>query len=330
LNVDTSAFNVEQLEALLKYAPTADEAQTIEGYTGDKALLDKPEQFFVELLTIMRLNEKLACFILRLEFDGKIASLDNNVTIYGSAIKEIDTSEKLRKILDVILSIGNFLNHGTAKGNCTGFNLGTLKKLSDTKATTNARVSLMHYIVDFVGKSEEYKDLINWPEEISNVPNAMKLNLQIMRSEVNDVAKKLNVVQKEVVDCSKEKQAKKFHQIMESFLGRAKVEVDTTVKKLELVEGSIKGVVTKYGEPENTEPADFLTIFDDFSNNWEQCKKDNEKREAAERKAKEKEEKLANKKDDRKKKLEERAKDRKKKKGKDKDDKGKEEEEEAK
>ena len=209
---------------------------------------------------------------------------------------------------------GNFLNHGTAKGNAQGFNLGTLKKLSDTKATTNSRVSLMHYIVDFVNKKEEYKELLNWPEELSNVAGAMRLNLQIMRSEIMDVAKRLNVVQKEVVDCSEEKQAVKFHHIMSSFLGRAKVEIDSTIKKLEEVEASIKGVVLKYGEPENTEPADFLTIFNEFIDSWEQCKKDNEKREAAERKAKEKEEKLSQKKDDRKKKLEERAKERKSKK----------------
>ena len=108
LNVDTSAYNAEQLEALLKYAPTPDEAQTIGGYTGDVALLDKPEQFFVELLTVKRLNEKLSCFILRLEFDGKIAGLDASVTTYGSAIKEIDTSPKMRRVLDIILHLGEY------------------------------------------------------------------------------------------------------------------------------------------------------------------------------------------------------------------------------
>ena len=276
-----------------------------------KSLLDKPEQFFVELITIKRLNDKLVCFILKLEFETKISQLEANVTIYGNAIKEISESPLLKKCLEIILYIGNFLNHGTPKGACQGFNMGTLKKLSDTKATTNPRISIMHYIVEFVQKSEEYKQVFEWTEELKNVPEAIKLSLSIMRSEIMDVAKRLNVVQKEVAECSKEKQAEKFHQIMSSFLGRAKVEVDNVIKKLESVEGSIKSVIVQYGEPENTEPPDFLAIFNDFITTWDNCKKDNEKRELAEKKLKEREEKLNQKKDDRKKKLEEKAKTRK-------------------
>ena len=87
-----------------------------------------------------------------MEFDTKISTLEANVGIYGNAIKEVGESPKLKKVFDIILNIGNFLNHGTAKGNCSGFNLGTLKKLGDTKATINSKISIIHYIVEFVQK----------------------------------------------------------------------------------------------------------------------------------------------------------------------------------
>ena len=101
-----------------------------------------------------------------------------------------------------------------------------------------------------------------------------------------DMAKKLNVVQKEVADCAKEKQAEKFHSTMQNFLGRAKVEVDNVIKSLEQVEGSVKSTILLYGEAENMEPNDFLAIFNEFIDAWENAKKDNEKRDLAEKKLK--------------------------------------------
>ena len=65
LNVDTTVLSQEQVESLLKNAPASDEIQTIESYTGEKSLLDKPEQLFVELLTVKRIEQKLTCFILK-------------------------------------------------------------------------------------------------------------------------------------------------------------------------------------------------------------------------------------------------------------------------
>ena len=47
-------------------------------------------------------------------------------------------------LLQVVLSIGNALNGGTAKGNAPGFKLSTLLKLAELKAA-DKKTTLLHY-----------------------------------------------------------------------------------------------------------------------------------------------------------------------------------------
>ena len=47
--------------------------------------------------------------------------------------------------MHMILQAGNFMNSGVALGNAAGFQLSSLKKLSDTKANKPG-ITLMHYV----------------------------------------------------------------------------------------------------------------------------------------------------------------------------------------
>ncbi|KAM7510469.1 hypothetical protein LguiB_009344 [Lonicera macranthoides] len=44
---------------------------------------------------------------------------------------------KLKGIMQTILSLGNALNHGTARGSAVGFRLDSLLKFTDTRARNN-------------------------------------------------------------------------------------------------------------------------------------------------------------------------------------------------
>ena len=61
------------------------------------------------------------------------------------AVKEVRTSPALKKVLQMTLALGNYLNGGTNKGAAWGFKLDTLSKLSGTKTVDN-KSTLLHYI----------------------------------------------------------------------------------------------------------------------------------------------------------------------------------------
>uniref|UniRef100_A0A453CJT6 FH2 domain-containing protein n=1 Tax=Aegilops tauschii subsp. strangulata TaxID=200361 RepID=A0A453CJT6_AEGTS len=93
-----------------------------------------------------RVESKLRVFAFRIAFSTQQADeLRTNLTTINDATKEVKESLKLRQIMQTILTLGNALNQGTARGSAVGFRLDSLLKLSDTRARNN-KMTLMHYL----------------------------------------------------------------------------------------------------------------------------------------------------------------------------------------
>ncbi|KAK7377124.1 hypothetical protein VNO80_02544 [Phaseolus coccineus] len=145
LAMDDSVLDVDQVENLIKFSPTKEEMETLKNYTGNKDNLGKCEQFFIELMKVPRVESKLRVFSFKMQFLSQVSELKRDLNIVNSASEEIRNSVKLKRIMQTILSLGNALNHGTARGSAVGFRLDSLLKLTDTRAR-NSKMTLMHYL----------------------------------------------------------------------------------------------------------------------------------------------------------------------------------------
>jgi len=67
------------------------------------------------------------------------------------AIKEVRSSETLKRVLSIVLSIGNYLNGGTNRGQADGFSLEALCKLSMIKDVNN-QTTLSNYVLKLYKK----------------------------------------------------------------------------------------------------------------------------------------------------------------------------------
>lgn len=67
------------------------------------------------------------------------------------ASREVQRSRRLRKLLELVLALGNYMNRG-ARGNASGFRLASLNRLVDTRASLPGRPSttLLHYLVEII------------------------------------------------------------------------------------------------------------------------------------------------------------------------------------
>ena len=63
------------------------------------------------------------------------------------ASKEVQRSKRLKKMLELILAFGNYMNRGQ-RGNAVGFKLSSLTRIADTKSSCNKNMTLLHYIAD--------------------------------------------------------------------------------------------------------------------------------------------------------------------------------------
>jgi Formin Homology 2 Domain len=71
----------------------------------------------------------------------------NNVM---EASREVARSRRLRKLLELVLALGNYMNRG-ARGNASGFRLASLNRLADTKSSSAKGTTLLHYLVSVAG-----------------------------------------------------------------------------------------------------------------------------------------------------------------------------------
>lgn len=91
--LDENALSPENVKNLLKCVPQPEEVMTsrprlmsgvahnrlqiaiLQEYTDDKSNLDKAEQYFLEVMTIPRLEQRLQCFQFKLNFDTQMEEI---------------------------------------------------------------------------------------------------------------------------------------------------------------------------------------------------------------------------------------------------------------
>ncbi|KAF8701426.1 hypothetical protein HU200_033591 [Digitaria exilis] len=120
LALDDTVLDADQVDNLIKFTPTKEEIELLKGYKGDKQVLGECEQFFMELMKVPRVESKLRVFSFKIQFRSQVSDLKRNLNIVNSSAEEIRGSVKLKRIMQTILSLGNALNQGTARGkqNC--------------------------------------------------------------------------------------------------------------------------------------------------------------------------------------------------------------------
>ena len=60
----------------------------------------------------------------------------------------------LKRMLEVVLALGNYLNGGTVRGGAHGFRLETLLKLQSIKSTDNA-ITLLNYLAELLSSDPD-------------------------------------------------------------------------------------------------------------------------------------------------------------------------------
>uniref|UniRef100_M4CUC8 Formin-like protein n=1 Tax=Brassica campestris TaxID=3711 RepID=M4CUC8_BRACM len=229
LALDESVIDVDQVDNLIKFCPTKEEAELLKGYTGNKENLGRCEQFFLELLKVPRVETKLRVFSYKIQFHSQVR---------GSA--------KLKRIMQTILSLGNALNHGTARGSAIGFRLDSLLKLTDTRSR-NSKMTLMHYLCKVL--AEKLPELLDFPKDLVSLEAATKIQLKYLAEEMQAIRKGLEKVVLEFTTSETDGPVSKhFRMNLKEFLSFAEGEVRSLASLYSTVGGSADALALYFGE----------------------------------------------------------------------------------
>ncbi len=98
-----------------------------------------------------------------------------DIALLRRAHDELKRSNGFKRMLSVVLSVGNALNGGTFRGSAAGFRVEDLLKLKDTRTSIsdkNGPATLLHYIVKIL--RAENPDLNDLAIEIPHLDGAAR------------------------------------------------------------------------------------------------------------------------------------------------------------
>jgi len=211
--MDERHFNVEQIKGIMEYIPTTDEILALQRYTHSLQSIEHDqlcecEKFMVSMIPVADAKKKMQYMLFKLTFPPSINELQTEMRIVLKACNEVLGSLNLRKVLGIILKVGNRLNSsGVENEKCyvDGFTIDTLSKLSQIKAF-DRKTTLLFYIVSLIQRSNE--SLLCIKQDIPHVFEAQKINLNhgtrlaALTSQLLDVKKTaLEEAHKVISDC---------------------------------------------------------------------------------------------------------------------------------
>ncbi|XP_074283859.1 formin-like protein 17 [Silene latifolia] len=225
LSLENSALDADQVDNLIKFCPTKEEMELLKGYRGEVDKLGKCEQFFLELMRVPRVEAKLRVFSFKMQFETQVSDLRKSLNTVGSASDQIRNSVKLKRVMQTVLSLGNALNQGTARGSAVGFRLDSLLKLTETRARNN-KMTLMHYLCKII--AEKLPEVLDFSEELTSLEPATKIQLKYLAEEMQAVNKGLEKILQELSMSENDGPvSEEFHKKLKEFLCFAEAEVRT-------------------------------------------------------------------------------------------------------
>ncbi|XP_022921542.1 formin-like protein 13 isoform X1 [Cucurbita moschata] len=246
LDLEDAALDIDQVENLIKFCPTKEEMDLLKGYTGEKEKLGKCEQFFLELMQVPRVECKLRVFSFKMQFSCQVTDLKKSLNFVNSAAEEIKSSVKLKRVMQTILSLGNALNQGTARGSAIGFRLDSLLKLTETRARNN-KMTLMHYLCKIL--ADKLPEVLDFSNDLASLEPASKVQLKILAEEMQAISKGLEKIVQELSTSENDGPiSNNFRMVLKEFLRFAEAEVRTLASLYSSVGRNVDSLILYFGE----------------------------------------------------------------------------------
>jgi len=235
-------------------------------------------------MDVPHLDGRLETFIFKRQFEDKVGEVKQAVVYVNSACKELKASKKFTKILEIVLSLGNYLNGGTFRGGAYGFKIDSLIKLGETKANEGNQ-NLMHYLAAQV--ESRWPDLLKFHEQIPSIEMASKIPLNQVIVDAANIKKSLDQVEKEVKEHKSVGSNDRYGEVMSAFLASATARVNELVDQSSKTKDTFVNLANFYGEDGKATTTDgFFGIINQFVVEFEKATKENVKRKLEEEKKK--------------------------------------------
>lgn len=288
--VDEDKLDMGKCELLLKSCPSPEDAAAVAEFSGDISTLGRVERFFNEISVVPDVKNRFECMVFKHKLEATCETLDQKLKTVTAACERVSRSEKLAKLLEVVLRIGNYLNGGTSRGGVYGFKLDALAKLGTIKSLDNSK-TLMNWVVQWCEDTDP--SLVDFQEDFPEIDEAARCSLPQWTADFGQLEAKIKLVANHIA--ARRKQAPKgdrFVEVMTPFREKAATEAETLSARYQATEQRFGALVHSFGEDPKTCGVEefFKNLLGEFVASFAKAKQQNDKRKAMEAKAKQREE----------------------------------------
>uniref|UniRef100_A0A8C8SX61 Formin like 2 n=1 Tax=Pelusios castaneus TaxID=367368 RepID=A0A8C8SX61_9SAUR len=268
---DLKTLPVDFVECLMRFLPTENEVKVLRLYERERKPLENlsdEDRFMMQFSKIERLMQKMTIMAFIGNFAESIQMLTPQLHAVIAASVSIKSSQKLKKILEIILALGNYMN-SSKRGAVYGFKLQSLDLLLDTKST-DRKQTLLHYISNVV--KEKYQQVALFYNELHYVEKAAAVSLENVLLDVKELQRGLDLTKREYTMHDHNTMLKEFIHNNEGKL--KKLQDDAKI-----AQDAFDEAVKYFGEnPKTTPPSVFFPIFVRFVKAYKQAEEENELR----------------------------------------------------
>uniref|UniRef100_A0A4W3HVB1 Formin like 1 n=1 Tax=Callorhinchus milii TaxID=7868 RepID=A0A4W3HVB1_CALMI len=270
---DLQSLSLDFLELLTRFVPTECERKVLERYEAEGrplAELGEEDRFMIKFSKIPRLDKRMDTMIFMGNFSDTAQRLTPQLNAVIAASMSIKSSTKLKKILEIILAFGNYMN-SSKKGMAYGFRLKSLDQLLETKST-DRKQTLMSYMVDIV--NERYPELSNFHTDLLFLDKAAAVSLDSVVQDVRGLERGMELARKEILV--------QDSMILKEFLSSNNEKLEQLQRDSTSAQEAYSSVVEYFGENvKTTQPSTFFQLFTRFIKAYKQDNQNRQREEAA-------------------------------------------------
>ncbi|XP_019628787.1 PREDICTED: formin-1-like [Branchiostoma belcheri] len=290
--MDAKRLDLDRLQGLYDMRATEKELAEIKRFKQEnkQVVLDKPEEFLLQLAEVHNLQDRLECWIFTERFSETMFNLHQQMNSLMSACSELRHSEHLHAVLRLVLAAGNYMNGSTPRGQADGYQLDILAKLRDVR-TKDKSGNLLQYIVrqycrrrgDGCGP-DGHTFRLPTQELMKTAREACLKDSRKTAHSVGEGLKRVKGLVQKVLEGSEASMVTSFRCKMKPFLFHAELTLKREVRKLEEAEDTFKDLLAFFDckDPDLDNPSSFFEIWERFCQDFYDCWTEEQKRLAKE------------------------------------------------
>ncbi|XP_056396531.1 protein diaphanous homolog 2 [Hyla sarda] len=285
LEIDEEKLSESLIQNLIKNLPEQKELSSLSQLKSEYEDLCEPEQFGVVMSTVKMLRPRLNGILFKLTFEEQISNIRPDIIAVTLACEELKKSENFKKVLELILLVGNYMNSGSRNAKSLGYNISFLCKIRDTKSS-DQKTTLLHFLADVC--EERFSDIMKFPDELEHVESASKVSAQNLKSSLDAMDHQIKRLEGDIKNVPKtDNPHDKFVEKMTTFAKNAREQYE----KLSNMYNNMNKLYNNLGEyftfdPKAVSVEEFFGDLSGFRSLFLEAVKENNKRREMEEKMK--------------------------------------------